>query len=80
MTEYRKIEVRDCPGFDPEFPENFKDWHLIDSIKLDRIVTEIKGQIKEGFTNQDLNYVPGLRMALIIIAGEAEIYNYLEAE
>lgn len=66
------MKVKDVHIYDQDIPEEFI-WDCIDSPRLAYVATIISKRIKFDLAVKPRNYVPGLRMALNIIAEEAEI-------
>jgi len=69
------VKVCKFETYDPQFPEKF-NWSLIDSHKLDAIAQDFASRIRAELelpSDQRLK-IAGLRYALNIIAGTADIY------
>ena len=62
------MKVIECADYNQEFPESFP-WGHIDSIKMCNLASIIVTHINHAFTKGDRNNVPGLRLALNLIAG-----------
>jgi len=65
------MKVKDHSHYNPKFPEQFT-WGWVDSIPLANISSVIINHIEHDL-HRERNYVPGLRVALNIIADVAEI-------
>jgi len=67
------MKVKDHDSYNQEFPENFT-WGWVDSISLGNISSVIVNYIENDLKySKDRNLVPGLRLALHIIADVAEV-------
>jgi hypothetical protein len=66
------MKVKDCSDYNTEFPETFT-WSWLDSPKLCNIANNIRNHIDHDLRTANRNNVPGLRLALNIIAEEADI-------
>ena len=64
--------VKDCNNFNPEYPEQFT-WGHLDSISLCNVASELSNHINHDLKTVERNKVPGLRLALNIIAKYAEV-------
>lgn len=69
---YDPKTVAQLPDFDYEFPERF-NWGAIDSITISEAAEEMCRHISDGFSTLDRNNVPGLRLALNILAKKAKV-------
>lgn len=65
------MKVSEHPSFKPEFPEVFP-WGWVDSIHLTNVASTIVNHIRHDMS-KGRNNVPGLRLALNIIAERAEV-------
>ena len=61
------ILAKHHPNFSPEFPELFP-WELLDSHSLRQLALTIFQEIRADFKTTERNNVPGLRLALNLIA------------
>ena len=68
------MTVKECPNFNPEFPELFP-WGQIDSVNLDHITREIISHLKNELEKptEERYLTPGLRKSLNLIAEFARI-------
>ena len=66
------MKVKDHKDYNPEFPENFP-WGWLDSQRLSCIASVYVNYIQNNLKS-DRNLVPGLRLALQVIAEEANLY------
>lgn len=67
------MKVKDHKDYNDEFPENFT-WGWVDSLSLGNVSEVIVNYIKNDLKySKDRNMVPGLRLALRILAGVAEV-------
>ena len=65
------MKVKKCRDFDPNYPEVFP-WGHLDSITVSNIASDIRNSIDHDLRTSHRNLVPGLRVALNIIADHAE--------
>jgi len=67
------VKIANDPRYDPEFPEWYHRWPMIESRRLEPIVEEI---VRLAFCEQKTrarNDLPGLRKALNVIAEREEV-------
>lgn len=66
------MKVKDCPDFDPEFPEKF-NWNALDSFILSRLAVHFASRIngESLLIPSQRHSTNGLREALRAIAMEA---------
>jgi hypothetical protein len=68
------ILVKNHKDYNQDFPEKFI-WEIIDSYKLSELSASIAAEVEIFLNKNELNYVPGLRMALNMISEVAEYYE-----
>lgn len=66
------MKVIECRDFKPEYPESFT-WGHVDSILASNLSADIVNRITHDLRKADRNLVPGLRHALVLLAGYADI-------
>lgn len=72
MFEELVMKIANDPTYDPEFPEEYHRWPMVESRRLEPIVEQI---VRLAFKEQKTRartYLPGLRRALNIIAEHEE--------
>jgi hypothetical protein len=66
-----KMKFKELAEFNALYPEQYP-WDTIDNNTLSRATAKIANEIKQGFASDQRDSITGLRIALNIIAIEAE--------